>query len=147
MDQKLKQDLYKKAVDKYGKEAQFQMLKEEVIELSLAIQKHLYRKGSIEDVVSEAADVSIMIEQLSFILGKTRIVSDQKGWYTFEFLQEICLQAGLQLPTIVFDCDFKLPRMIVTGIGFLLDENMVKEQIEFKLNRLKKRLEATVESI
>lgn len=58
--------LYKKALKKWGQEAQLQMIQEECAELIQAVSKIL-RKGDqphlIMNLAEELADVEIMIEQ------------------------------------------------------------------------------------
>lgn len=61
-------NLYQKAIETYGKQAQLEQLEEELAELTLAI-KH-YKKGKItlQDVITELVDVDIMVEQTRMIL-------------------------------------------------------------------------------
>ena len=65
--------LYKKAVEKWGVEAQVDMVVEECAELILAIQKVKRKLGKapakkLLDVAYEIADVEIMLEQMKTIL-------------------------------------------------------------------------------
>ena len=61
--------LYKRALDKWGGEAQLNMLEEECIELALAT-RHFQRRreGSFLKLMDEMADVEIMIEQIKMVL-------------------------------------------------------------------------------
>lgn len=62
--------IYEEAITAWGEHAQLDMMIEECSELILAIC-HLNRgrKDSIEKVKEEAADVSIMLQQLKLIVG------------------------------------------------------------------------------
>jgi NTP pyrophosphatase (non-canonical NTP hydrolase) len=70
LDRDERNKLYKKALDKWGAEAQILMIFEEMSELQQAVCK-LQRKINgcgIDKVVDEIADTTIMIEQLTHIL-------------------------------------------------------------------------------
>ncbi len=64
------QEIIQKAVKKYAKREQLEMLQEESTELALATRR-LIRKGDsddlIENLASEMADVTIMIQQMLLI--------------------------------------------------------------------------------
>ena len=64
--------IYKEALDKWGEDAQLNMVVEELGELIVAIQHARRLKwekvASIEDVTDEVADVEIMLEQLKYML-------------------------------------------------------------------------------
>lgn len=62
-------EIYKLALDKWGIEAQIGMLAEECGELLSAVNKFNRSRCSRDDVLTELADVSIMVEQLSLIYG------------------------------------------------------------------------------
>ena len=64
---KEKYEIYKAALEKYGVGAQIGMLTEECGELLSAINKFNRSRCSNDDVLTELADVSIMVEQLSLI--------------------------------------------------------------------------------
>ena len=66
---KEKCEIYKAALEKYGVGAQIGMLTEECGELLSAINKFNRSRCSSDDVLTELADVSIMVEQLSLIYG------------------------------------------------------------------------------
>lgn len=61
---KNREDLYKKAISCFGKEAQQMMAIEEMGELIQAISKYDRDIWDIESLAEEIADVSIMMEQL-----------------------------------------------------------------------------------
>lgn len=78
---KEKCEIYKAALEKYGVGAQIGMLTEECGELLSAINKLNRSRCSSDDVLTELADVSIMVEQLSLIYGgyeKFLIEKDKK---------------------------------------------------------------------
>ena len=56
--------IYQKAIAEYGKTNQTVMLLEEMDELGQALIKYVFRGGSANHVAEEAADVTIMLEQL-----------------------------------------------------------------------------------
>ena len=61
--------LYDEAITKWGAEAQREMAYEELGELITAIAQ--YRRGRVgrKEVITELADVTIMCEQLAYMLG------------------------------------------------------------------------------
>lgn len=67
------EEIYKKAVDTYGIEAQTKMAIEEMAELTNALMKLARGRVTIPDVVEEIADVKIMMEQLSCIYGRNAV--------------------------------------------------------------------------
>lgn len=78
---KEKCEIYKAALEKWGVGAQIGMLTEECGELLSAINKFNRSRCSSDDVLTELADVSIMVEQLSLIYGgyeKFQIEKDKK---------------------------------------------------------------------
>ena len=78
---KQKCEIYKAALEKYGVGAQIGMLTEECGELLSAINKFNRSRCSNDDVLTELADVSIMVKQLYLIYGeyeKFQIEKDKK---------------------------------------------------------------------
>jgi NTP pyrophosphatase (non-canonical NTP hydrolase) len=61
---------YQKAVEKWGKEAQLNMIIEECGELITAIEHWKRGRGNIE-LIQEWADVEIMISQLPYIFPES----------------------------------------------------------------------------
>lgn len=59
-----RRQIYKKAIDHFGKTNQVMVLLEEMNELGQAIIKYMFRGGPMNHVAEEAADVTIMLEQL-----------------------------------------------------------------------------------
>lgn len=67
------EQLYQTTIAKWGEEAQYDQAVEECAELIAAL-KH-YRRGKIDKqaVIAELADVSLMLGQLSWMFGQTRV--------------------------------------------------------------------------
>ncbi len=69
--------LLQKAIDTWGVDAQVEMIKEECLELALAIQKFARVRGDktkkYNDIIDEIADVKIMIEQAQKIFSQDLI--------------------------------------------------------------------------
>lgn len=63
--------IYQMALNQWGYAAQANQAQEELGELIVAVSKCFFRGKNIEDsgIVGELADVSIMVEQLIYILG------------------------------------------------------------------------------
>lgn len=68
------------AVDTYGKEAQTDMMIEEMSELTKALLKHRRNNTSktADDILEEMADVEIMLDQMKMIYGDPHIARDMK---------------------------------------------------------------------
>lgn len=74
------EELYKAAVQKFGERAQILVAIEEMSELTKALLKYIrhedFNQGDYDDIVEsiaeERADVSIMLNQLAVIFGKTK---------------------------------------------------------------------------
>lgn len=62
-------DIIKLAIKTFGKEAQTQMLLEEMAELQDAICKHARGRATADHVCEEIADVMIMCRQMAQIYG------------------------------------------------------------------------------
>ena len=65
--------IYQATIDKWGEEAQYDQAVEECAELIAAL-KH-YRRGKIDKqaVISELADVTLMLGQLSWMFGTEEV--------------------------------------------------------------------------
>lgn len=70
-------ELYSRALEKWGITSQIQMLFEEMAELQNAICKFGRNRSTREDVVTEIADVQIMAEQMQLLFG-IEAVNDEK---------------------------------------------------------------------
>jgi NTP pyrophosphatase (non-canonical NTP hydrolase) len=62
-------NLYKEAIEKWGEEAQVNMLNEECGELIAAIAQFKRGRTSHHDVMTELADVFIMVEQIASMMN------------------------------------------------------------------------------
>ena len=69
MEKKDRLELYKKAIDLWGVEAQRNMAFEEIGELNTVLARDRRGRATKEDILSELADVTIMCEQMGYILG------------------------------------------------------------------------------
>lgn len=68
----------KDALDTWGSDAQMLMVVEEMAELQKEILKNINRKrDNIEDIIGEAADVYIMLEQLKQNYNIEKAVEEQ----------------------------------------------------------------------
>ncbi len=63
--------LYCRAIDLWGKSAQFCQAMEECGELISALNKHLRHGNNRANLVDEMVDVTIMIEQVRMMIGCT----------------------------------------------------------------------------
>lgn len=70
-------ELYDKALNKWGHEAQLNMLFEECGELLSAIGKLKRGRNDKYDVITELADVSIMVEQMAILFGYDEYVAEK----------------------------------------------------------------------
>lgn len=66
------------AVAKYGPEAQRRQLLEELAELQVAVLHHQREKATKADVVTEMADVTIMLAQLQIMLAVSNEVLERE---------------------------------------------------------------------
>lgn len=81
MTREERNDLYKKAVEKWGEEAQFDQMVEEMGELIVAFNKLRRAKNykqqdmqsAIDNLFEEIADVKLCVEQMEWIFGKEKI--------------------------------------------------------------------------
>lgn len=69
MEKEKRIETYKEAISKWGEDAQINMLYEECGELLTAVAR--FRRGRMnhQDVMTELADVSIMVEQLATMMS------------------------------------------------------------------------------
>ncbi|OEU75993.1 MAG: antitoxin [Desulfuromonadales bacterium C00003093] len=72
------EQIYQATLDKWGEDAQYDQAVEECAELIAAL-KH-YRRGKIDEqaVISELADVSLMLGQLSWMFGPEKVAAAKK---------------------------------------------------------------------
>jgi len=73
-------NMYKEAVEKYGKEHQLIVTFGELSECAAEIAKHMIpdREHNEEDLVDELADVHIMLQQMHIIYGNKLSLSIDK---------------------------------------------------------------------
>lgn len=69
MEKEQRIDLYRQAIAKWGEDAQINMVNEECGELIAAIAQFKRGRTSHHDVMTELADVSIMVEQLAVLMN------------------------------------------------------------------------------
>jgi NTP pyrophosphatase (non-canonical NTP hydrolase) len=72
-----KEYIYRLAMHTYGIQAQVFMLFEECSELMNVIAKSQRGRVSKEDIITELADVSIMVEQFAFMYGQTEFENEK----------------------------------------------------------------------
>lgn len=78
MKQCFDKKLLKKAIDVWGKHAQLLTLLEEMSELQKEILKNINRgKENLNELIDEAADVEIMLEQLKYIFDIEQAVEEK----------------------------------------------------------------------
>ena len=83
-------NIYQKAIEKWGQRGQLDMALEESIELSLAIRKFI-RNGNdktFEDLASEIADVEIMLGQIKFMYPEIEEKIQQQKEFKLERLSK-----------------------------------------------------------
>lgn len=69
--------IYDKALSSYGIDAQKWMLVEECGELLNALAKHIRGRGSFDELNTELADVSIMVEQIAYFYGWEEFIEER----------------------------------------------------------------------
>lgn len=72
MEKKQREELYERAIKDWGPDAQVKMMFEEMGELAVAVARFDRGRASIEDVITEIVDVTIMAEQMGLIFGKEK---------------------------------------------------------------------------
>lgn len=73
-----KKDVYNKAKQVYGIDAQVTKAVEELAELQKELCKFLLYDGKFENIIEEVADVKIMIEQIELIFEISKAVKTVK---------------------------------------------------------------------
>lgn len=69
MEKEKRIELYQKCLSKWGEEAQTNMVYEEVGELLTALSRFKRGRAGHYDVMTELADVSIMVEQMATLMS------------------------------------------------------------------------------
>lgn len=73
MKQEIIDNVCEQAVAQYGSRAQVDMAIEEMAELANALMKDRRNRVTNDDIITEVADVTIMMNQLSFMLGRDKV--------------------------------------------------------------------------
>lgn len=69
MEKEKRIELYQKALSKWGEEAQINMVFEEIGELLTALSRFKRGRANYNDIMTELADVSIMVEQIAALMN------------------------------------------------------------------------------
>ena len=64
------------AIQRYGTTAQIHMAIEEMAELTNALMKDMRGRVTADDIITEVADVTIMMRQLSLMLGDDKVSAE-----------------------------------------------------------------------
>ena len=70
--------LYQQAIECYGLDTQVIMVFEETGELQNALAKFLRGRGNKQAVITELADVSIMVEQMARLFGQEDFAAEKE---------------------------------------------------------------------
>lgn len=70
--------LYQQAIEHYGLDTQVIMVFEETGELQNALAKFLRGRGTQKAVITELADVSIMVEQMARLFGQEDFAAEKE---------------------------------------------------------------------
>ena len=73
-----KEELYLKAIDTWGQMPQINMVNEECGELITSLARYLRGRDTADDVITEIADVSIMMEQMAVLFGKEQFEKEKE---------------------------------------------------------------------
>nr|WP_199398950.1 hypothetical protein [Ruminiclostridium papyrosolvens] len=86
-------EILKKAIETWGKDAQLDMVIEEMSELTKEICKHKRGKSNRAEIIEEIADVEIMIEQLIIML---EIDEGEIGLFKREKINRLADRLGIE---------------------------------------------------
>lgn len=78
VEEKAQLSLYNRVLSSYGIDAQKWMLVEECGELLNAIAKLKRKRSKKEEIITELADVQIMVEQMAFLFGWDEFKAEKK---------------------------------------------------------------------
>ncbi len=67
------EEIYKRAIQEKGVEHQRRIAIEEMAELTNALMKFDRGRTTVDDIIEEIADVTIMMQQLAIIYGKNAV--------------------------------------------------------------------------
>jgi NTP pyrophosphatase (non-canonical NTP hydrolase) len=79
-------ETFNKAIGTWGVDAQAEMAEEEAAEFVVASKHWTRGKANREDVIDELADLRIMVEQMSLVLGQNQV--DQRVQEKMDRLRE-----------------------------------------------------------
>lgn len=78
MTKEERDELYTKAIDVWGQLPQIDMVFEECGELTTSLARYLRGRDTADDVITEIADVSIMMEQMAVLFGKEQFEKEKE---------------------------------------------------------------------
>ena len=78
MTEEERKDLYKRAIDTWGEEAQKFMVMEETGEMLNALAKTRRNRSTAQEVITELVDVWILMEQMAIIYGYDEFVEEKE---------------------------------------------------------------------
>lgn len=73
MTKEEREKLYQQCIDKWGADDQIMMMLEEMAELANVLCKSHRGRVTVDEITTEIADVTIMVEQLRLIFGKDNV--------------------------------------------------------------------------
>ena len=83
------ESIYSKALKHFGREKQLDKVQEETLELSLAVMQYRNNKATAEEVITEIADVKIVLNYIEMILQNENTQIDVKTAVLDEILRKI----------------------------------------------------------
>lgn len=78
MDKPKRRKLYTEALTLWGLNSQVMMVFEETAELQNALAKYFRGRTTDDDVITELADVSIMVEQMAYCFGEEKFQAERE---------------------------------------------------------------------
>ena len=85
-------DLYRRTLELWGEQAQYDQMVEECAELCAALMHYRRDKVSLQQVIDELADVTLMVGQLSWMFGEEQVAQAVKD--KREKLEQLMLEHG-----------------------------------------------------
>ncbi len=78
MEETKRRKLYEDAISLWGFNSQVMMVFEETAELQNALAKYFRGRITDNDVITELADVSIMVEQMAYCFGEEKFQAERE---------------------------------------------------------------------
>lgn len=78
MTKEERDELYTKAIETWGQMPQINMVNEECGELITSLARYLRGRDTADDVITEVADVAIMMEQMAVLFGKEKFEEEKE---------------------------------------------------------------------